>query len=69
MDKLDNFLQVEFLNLKYDSETEITFKQSDYELAWVKLMDTYSKMWGKTKPLLIPFPLTHLVEKRLNSAV
>ena len=41
VDKLDNSLQTEFLDLKYDCEAKINFKQSGYELAWVKLMDTY----------------------------
>lgn len=33
MDKLDNSLQIEFLDLKSDSEAKIIFKKRDYELA------------------------------------
>nr|CAD7428224.1 unnamed protein product [Timema monikensis] len=63
VDKLDNSLQTEFLDLKYDCEAKIIFKQSGYELGWVKIMDTYPQLWGKTEPLLISFPSTYLVEK------
>nr|CAD7435157.1 unnamed protein product [Timema monikensis] len=34
VDKLDNSLQTEFLDLKYDCEAKIIFKQSGYELGW-----------------------------------
>nr|CAD7439740.1 unnamed protein product [Timema bartmani] len=34
VDKLDNSLQTEFLDLKYDCEAKIIFKQSGYELVW-----------------------------------
>nr|CAD7463263.1 unnamed protein product [Timema tahoe] len=69
VDKLDNSLQTEFLDLKYDYEAKIIFKQSGYELFWVKLMDTYPQLWGKTEPLLISFPSTYLVEKGFSSVV
>nr|CAD7431569.1 unnamed protein product [Timema monikensis] len=44
VDKLDNSLQTEFLDLKYDCEAKIIFKQSGYELGWVKIMDTYPQL-------------------------
>nr|CAD7394509.1 unnamed protein product [Timema cristinae] len=69
VDKLDNSLQTEFLDLKYDCEAKIIFKQSGYELGWVKIMDTYPQLWGKTEPLLISFPSTYLVEKGFSSVV
>lgn len=69
VDKLDSSLQTEFLDLKYDCEAKIIFKQSGYELAWVKLMDIYPQLWGKTEPLLISFPSTYLVEKGFSSVV
>ena len=69
VDKLDNSLQTEFLDLKYDCEAKIIFKQNGYELAWVKLMDTYPQLWGKTEPVLISFPSTYLVEKGFSSVV
>ena len=69
VDKLDNSLQTEFLDLKYDCETKIIFKQSGYELAWVKLVDTCPQLCEKTEPLLIWFPSTYLVEKGFRSVV
>nr|CAD7261320.1 unnamed protein product [Timema shepardi] len=69
VDRLDNSLQTEFLDLKYDCEAKIIFKQSGHELVWVKLMDTYPQLWGKTEPLLISFPSTYLVEKGFSSVV
>nr|CAD7427082.1 unnamed protein product [Timema monikensis] len=69
VDKLDNSLQTEFLDLKYDCEVKIIFKQSSYELVWVKLIDTYPQLWGKTEPLLISFPSAYLVEKGFSSVV
>nr|CAD7592542.1 unnamed protein product [Timema genevievae] len=69
VDKLDNSLQTEFLVLKYDCEAKIIFKQSGYELVWVKLMNIYPQLWGKTEPLLISFPSTDLVEKGFSSVV
>ena len=69
VDKLDNSLQTEFLDLKYDCEAKIIFKQGSYELAWVNLIDTYPQLWGKTEPLRISFPSTCLVEKGFSSVV
>nr|CAD7264078.1 unnamed protein product [Timema shepardi] len=40
VDKFDNSLHTKFLDLKYDCEAKIIFKQSGYELVWVKLMDS-----------------------------
>nr|CAD7197327.1 unnamed protein product [Timema douglasi] len=53
--------RTEFLDLKYDCEAKIIFKQSGHELVWVKHMNTYPQLWGKTEPLLISFPSTCLV--------
>lgn len=47
---------------RYDSQGKITFKQSDYELAW---METYPQLRGKTEPVLILFLSTYLVKKDL----
>lgn len=70
VDNLDNSLQTEFVDLKYDCEKKIIFKQSGYELAWVKLTDTYPQLWLKAEPLLISFPsITYLVEKGFSSVV
>ena len=44
VDKLDNSLETEFLDLKYGCEEKIIFKHSGYELAWVKLMGTYPQL-------------------------
>ncbi|XP_042894731.1 protein FAM200C-like [Parasteatoda tepidariorum] len=57
----------EILDLKYDCEAKVVFKKYGYELAWVKLMDTYPQLWKQTEPLLISFPSTYLVERGFSS--
>nr|XP_042905038.1 zinc finger MYM-type protein 6-like [Parasteatoda tepidariorum] len=55
------------LDLKY---AKVIFKKYGYELAWVKLMDTYPQLWKQTEPLLISsLPSTNLVERGFSSVV
>lgn len=69
VDTLEHILQTEFLDLKYDCEAKMIFKQHGYELAWVKLMESYPKLWEMVESLLISFPSTYLVEKGFSSVV
>nr|XP_042912054.1 protein FAM200A-like [Parasteatoda tepidariorum] len=66
VDKLTSSLQTEFLDLKY---AKVVFKKYGYELAWVKLMDTYPQLWKQTEPLLISLPSTYLMERGFSSVV
>ncbi|XP_042905449.1 zinc finger MYM-type protein 6-like [Parasteatoda tepidariorum] len=59
--------ETKILDLKYDCEAKVVFKKYGYELAWVKLMDTYPQLWKQTEPLLISFPSTYLVERGFSS--
>ncbi|XP_042904501.1 protein FAM200C-like [Parasteatoda tepidariorum] len=66
VDKLTSSLQTEFLDLKY---AKVVFKKYGYELAWVKLMDTYPQLWKQTDPLLISLPSIYLVERGFSSVI
>ncbi|XP_042912632.1 SCAN domain-containing protein 3-like [Parasteatoda tepidariorum] len=59
--------ETEIFDLKYESEAKVVFKKYGYELAWVKLMDTYPQLWKQTEPLLISFPSAYLVERGFSS--
>nr|CAD7397359.1 unnamed protein product [Timema cristinae] len=62
VDKLDNSLQTEFLDLKYDCEAKIIFKQSGYELGWGHLVGVCGQVGsGKTSLLLAALGQMRLV--------
>lgn len=44
VDELESFLQMEFIDIKHDCETQIIFKQVGYEFAWLKIKDTYPQL-------------------------
>jgi len=69
VEDLEPHLQMEFIDLKHDCEAQLVFKQVGYELAWIKLKDTYPQLWQQVKLLLLSFPSTYLVEKRFSVVV
>ncbi|KAL4135435.1 hypothetical protein QTP88_007044 [Uroleucon formosanum] len=69
VEDLKPHLQMEFIDLKHDCEAQLVFKQVGYELAWIKLKDTYPQLWQQVKLLLLSFPSTYLVEKAFSVVV
>ncbi|KAL4090983.1 hypothetical protein QTP88_025732 [Uroleucon formosanum] len=49
VEDLKPHLQMEFIDLKHDCEAQLVFKQVGYELAWIKLKDTYPQLWQQVK--------------------
>jgi len=58
-------IQEELLEVKHNEEAKIDFKHNGYELFWLKQKTMYPQLWKEVELLIMAFPSTYLIEKRL----